>query len=58
MRDATSEMSHYHEYDFVVVNDDFYKSLDELCSIFIANRMTLPKQQHTYAALLLVLVNP
>ena len=58
MRDATSEMSHYHEYDFVVVNDDFYKSLDELCSIFIANRMTLSKQQHTHGELFIELLNP
>lgn len=58
MKDATSEMSHYHEYDFVVVNDDFYKSLDELCAIFIANRMTLSKQQQTHGDLFIELLNP
>jgi guanylate kinase len=58
MLEATSEMSHFHEYDFVVVNDDFYKSLDELCSIFIANRMALSKQQQTHGGLFVELLNP
>lgn len=57
MQDATNEMSHYHEYDFVVVNDDFYKALDELCAIFIANRQTLPKQQQSHGALFEHLLN-
>lgn len=57
MRDATSEMSHYHEYDYVVVNDDFYKALDELCSIFIANRLTLNKQQQRHGPLFEHLLN-
>lgn len=33
MRDAVSEMSHYHEFDFVVVNDDFDAALADLRSI-------------------------
>lgn len=52
MRDATSEMSHYPEYDYLVVNDDFYKALDELCSVFIANRLTQEKQQQRHVVLL------
>ncbi|MHA7878793.1 MAG: guanylate kinase [Saccharospirillum sp.] len=52
MRDAISEMSHYPEYDYLVINDDFYKALDELCSIFIANRLTQEKQQQRHQALL------
>jgi len=57
MRDATQEMSHYHEYDYVVVNDDFYKALDELCAIFIANRQTLEKQQESHGDLFKHLLN-
>lgn len=57
MKDATNEMSHFHEYDFIVVNDDFYKALDELCAVFIANRMTLAKQQERHGALFEHLLN-
>ena len=38
MRDAVSEMSHYHEFDYLIVNDDFAQALDELQSIFTARR--------------------
>lgn len=33
MRDAISEMSHYSEFDYVVVNDDFEAALDDLRAI-------------------------
>lgn len=39
MRDAVAEMSHYNEYDYLIINDDFYKALDDLCSVFVAERM-------------------
>ena len=38
MRDAVSEMSHYHEYDYLIVNDDFSTAAAELQSIIIAAR--------------------
>ena len=34
MRDAVSEMSHFDEYDYLVVNDDFQQALDDLVQIF------------------------
>lgn len=52
MRDARSEMSHYDEYNYLVINDDFYKALDDLCSIFIAQRMRTPMQQRLRGDLL------
>ena len=33
MRDAVSEMRHYDEFDYVVVNDDFDRALDDLRAI-------------------------
>ncbi|GAA5216296.1 guanylate kinase [Corallincola platygyrae] len=30
MTKARAEMSHYHEYDFLIVNDEFEKALDDL----------------------------
>jgi len=45
MRDAVNEMSHYAEFDYLVVNDDFETALDELRSIIVSNRLTLRQQQ-------------
>ena len=44
MMDAVTEMSHYDEYDYLVVNDDFNDALSQLKSILIANRMKVQKQ--------------
>lgn len=33
MRDAVSELSHYPEFDHLVVNDDFAGALADLCAI-------------------------
>lgn len=39
MREAVSEMSHYREYDYLVVNERFEEALDELVSIVHARRL-------------------
>ncbi len=39
MRDAKKEMSHYAEYDYLVVNDDFSSALKELNAIVSALRL-------------------
>lgn len=39
MRDAVSEMTHYGEYDYLVVNDDFDTALVELRAIFQSRRL-------------------
>ncbi|MBD9358785.1 guanylate kinase [Methylomonas albis] len=57
MRDAVTEMSHYPEYDYLIVNDDFSLALQQLKSIVIANRLTQNQQQKTLAALLQDLLN-
>lgn len=44
MRDAVAEMSHYSEFDYVVVNDNFSVALHALSSIIIANRLQQPRQ--------------
>ena len=38
MQAATQEMSHYEEYDYLVVNDDFEVACNELAAIFRARR--------------------
>jgi guanylate kinase len=45
MSAAQSEMSHYAEADYIVINDDFNTALAELGAIFTAQRNTLANQQ-------------
>lgn len=52
MSDAVAEMSHYAEFDYLVVNDDFLQALAELKSIVIANRLVRDRQQQRLAELL------
>ncbi len=52
MAEAISEMSHYPEYDYLLINDDFEVALDELASLFKARRLRQSAQQEKQAALL------
>lgn len=52
MRDAKSETSHYSEYDYLVVNDEFEQALNELQSIVLARRARFGAQSRRQAALL------
>lgn len=36
---AREEMSHYGEFDYVIVNEDFDTAVDEMCAIFAASRL-------------------
>lgn len=49
---AREEMSHHHEFDYVIVNDDFATSVNELRSIFIAQRLRLEKQSVRHVELI------
>ena len=52
MREAVSEMSHYVEYDYLVINDDFATALDDLKAIFRANQLRHDAQQVRHGILL------
>jgi guanylate kinase len=52
MKEAVSEMVHYDEYEYVIINDDFDVALEELKAVFVANRLLLNKQQQRYSGLL------
>ncbi|CAM5514519.1 Guanylate kinase OS=Stutzerimonas stutzeri OX=316 GN=gmk PE=3 SV=1 [Stutzerimonas stutzeri] len=52
MREAVSEMSHYVEYDYLVINDDFAHALIDLQAIFRANQLRQPAQQQRHMRLL------
>ena len=63
MKEAVSEMVHYDEYEYVIVNDDFDEALEDLKAVFAANRegdaaalaraeeLKLEKQQQRHQAL-------
>ncbi|MCK8516864.1 guanylate kinase [Methylonatrum kenyense] len=47
MRDAVNEMSHYAEYDYLVVNDDFREARADLMAIIRSRRLRqVAQQQH------------
>ena len=52
MAKAISEISHYNEYDYVIVNDDFEKALKDLQSILQSERLTKDYQQKQNAMLI------
>ncbi len=52
MAEAKSEMSHYLEADYLIINDDFDTALNEFQAILVAERARLEKQQHKHQSLL------
>lgn len=52
MEKAQSESSHYDEYDYVVVNDDFDTALGEIATIVEATRLSLHTQKHKHSELI------
>lgn len=52
MAEAVSEMSHYDEFDYVIVNDDFRTALHELKSILTAERLKQNVQAVRYNTLI------
>jgi len=58
MRDAVSEMSHYHEYDYLVINDVFATAQEELAAIVRSRRLRLVPQARRHAGLLGALLAP
>ena len=52
MQQAITEMSHYIEYDYIVINDDFATALEDLKAIFRSNQLQLATQQKRHTQLL------
>jgi guanylate kinase len=44
MQSACDELSHYPEFDYLIVNDDFAKAADELKAIVVAHRLRMSRQ--------------
>ena len=52
MQDAISETSHYDEFDYLVVNDDFETALGELASVILARRQRMEVQKLAHEAMI------
>ncbi len=55
---AREEMSHFDEFDYLVINDDFQTAVGEMQSIFLASRQRRVVQSQRHAALLGALLLP
>ncbi len=58
MRQAVSEMSHYGEYDYLVINDDFNTALTQLSAILVAQRQRRLHQADRHQDLIKSLLKP
>lgn len=56
MRDAENEMSHYVEFDYLIVNDQFDVALTDLAAIIIARRHSIAVQKQVNLELLMELL--
>jgi guanylate kinase len=56
MSEAQSEISHYNEYDYVIVNDDFDTAVLDFKSILRAERLKEDKQAAKYSNMLTALL--
>ena len=52
LANAREEMSHYNEFDYVIVNEHFDAAVSELRAIFQAQRLKLDAQQQRHEALI------
>ncbi len=56
MAAAREEMSHYGEFDYVIVNEDFVTAVDEMCAIFTASRLRREAQVARHSKLISALL--
>lgn len=52
MSEAKEQASHYNEFDYLIINDDFDKALSEMITIFSADRLLREKQAINHAELI------
>lgn len=51
MAQAQSECSHYHEFDYIIVNDDFNQALDDLNTIVVNQTLKTAQQTQKHQSL-------
>ncbi|BCA96317.1 guanylate kinase [Legionella antarctica] len=57
MKKAQDELSHYPEFDYLIVNDDFDHAASELEAIVVGNRLRMDRQVNKQAKLLSFLLS-
>ncbi|QCI16666.1 guanylate kinase [Buchnera aphidicola (Aphis craccivora)] len=57
MEKAVDEMNHYSEYDYLIINDNFEKSINDLKTIIIAEHLCLFHQKKKHNILISQLLN-
>lgn len=57
MTAAVAEMSHYDEFDYLVINNHFDTAANQLHSIFMANRLRIGLQKDNHRNLIQALIN-
>ncbi len=57
MSQAVSEMSHYHEFDYLVVNDDFDLALHQLKAIVESHRLHISRQSERHGEMIAQLLS-
>ena len=55
---AREEMSHFGDFDYVVVNEVFDTAVEEMCAVFVASRLRRAQQQQRHAGLIAALLAP
>jgi guanylate kinase len=58
MAQAVSEMSHYNEFDYLILNDQFEQALQQMSAIVEAQRATIYNQQVRHEPVLVELMKP
>jgi guanylate kinase len=53
---AHEELSHYDEFDYLIVNEHFDRAVDEMCSVFTACRLRRDRQITRHAELIAALL--
>jgi len=56
MAEADSEMSHYDKADFLIINDDFEQSIEELSHILLSQSLSMQRQKLRHHSLLCELI--
>lgn len=57
MADAKAQMSHYDEFDYLIINDDFERALADMLTIFQADRLRRHRQAVLHQALIAELLD-
>jgi guanylate kinase len=55
---AVDELRHWHEFDYVIINQDFATAVDDLAAIVRAARLKVARQRARHARLLQALTEP